>query len=327
MAEFLGPKPEEEKLIEPSEGLIDPEKVLTPQEIEWCKKEADLNKIRSDYSEEFRDQWGIIEPGPSLSEHVVIQDSLKRSIKELITLEDWTLSSSAQEKQKTLKEILPTIQTTLPLKELEPEKIEKTFYDRKPISEYRTEDPKRHLLPVIIARQKACSTFIDIFERESRRPNVIASDLMVFYPNPKKSLAKPELYFGKPKTPQEAMEMIKTVRGKEITVVTGVVAVGEALRGFLKYIESKVETKVRLRADITDKEIEQYVRENYKEEVSTSSGGIDYAGVGAQFIEEIEGPQDNLKGAPKEEIYKTIAKLHLIQREINRQLQELKREK
>lgn len=296
--------------------IINPEQILSPEEIEWCKKEAGLEHIKRAYLYEAKLQF----PDDSLQLTVPLE--LKEQLeKTSIDLRNWTLASGSQFKRQLLQEVLPNINTTEPIGEENPLEIEKMFYSS-PDHRYRLEDPLRHWIPVEIAKDKAYRTFNNLFRIQEKRGNIVAVDTMVFAPNPNRRSIKKEIYFQKPQTPEEAIEMIKLVNGKNITVITGIVALGERLKGFLKCIESKEETKIRVKR-LSDEEIEKYVEDNW-EEVKNVTGGIDYTSKGKRFIREIEGDQSNLKGLPQIGVYKCIAKLHLIQQEIMRQLEERK---
>ncbi|EKD56557.1 MAG: Maf-like protein [uncultured bacterium] len=296
-------------------SVIIPENVLSPDEIEWCKREADLDNIQRDFLLE-----SDLDPIGERIGLTILRELEEKLNSPTINLEDWVLASGSQFKKQILQEILPNINVAEPIGVEDPEYIEKKFYSS-PDHRYRQEDIFRHWIPIEIAKDKAFRTFKDSFNKNGTRNNIVAVDTMVFAPNSQRKSIKREIYFQKPQTPEQAIEMIKLVSGKNITVVTGIVAVGERLKGFLKSIESKVETKIKVKS-LSDDEIKRYVNENW-DEVKNSTGGIDYTGVGSDFIFEIDGDKDNLKGLPQKEVFRCIAKLYVIQKEVMEQLNKI----
>lgn len=111
--------------------------------------------------------------------------------------------------------------------------------------------------------------------------------------------------FGKPKTPREAMEMLRRLSGQEHSVLTGfsVHHVGKG-RGD----REAVQTSVKLKA-LTLVEMEWYVDTN---EPFDKAGGYAIQGIGSFMIELIRGSYTNVVGLPMCELIQMLHRLEAI---------------
>lgn len=312
-------------------GLINPEELLSSEEIEWCKKEADLENIdrwlehviRMKYDMDYQkrgDKTGYSQKSVDKSKQIYWENTDYFLFEENKTLGDaWILASDSKEKFKIIQDGWPqAIIAQSPRWEtsVDEHKNLGTSNDM----QWPFFGSTEHMIPPIIAYWK--TTLVGggpiIEDRDNSSNNMISLDTLVAKAN--HGEGREFDYLSKPNDKEEAKKMIRLSNGKEISVITGIVVIGEVLREFKLPIYSNVVTKIKLK-EFSDKEIEEYLRDHLNESLN-SCGGIDYTGAGARFIEKIEGSVDNLKGAPKEEIHKTMAKLHLIQQEIMRQLRE-----
>ena len=96
---------------------------------------------------------------------------------------------------------------------------------------------------------------------------------------------------GKPRSPDEAKEMLGKLSGQIHTVFTGFTVVRRCA-GIC--IRDAVESSVRFR-EIPDDELEWYIR---SEEPYDKAGGYAVQGIGAFFIKEIQGSYTNVMGLP-----------------------------
>jgi len=96
---------------------------------------------------------------------------------------------------------------------------------------------------------------------------------------------------GKPRTPDEAKEMLGKLSGHVHTVFTGFTVVR---RSADICVRDAVESSVRFRK-ISDDEMAWYIR---SEEPYDKAGGYAVQGMGAFFIKEIQGSYTNVMGLP-----------------------------
>lgn len=96
---------------------------------------------------------------------------------------------------------------------------------------------------------------------------------------------------GKPHTEKEARKMLETISGKSHSVITGfsIIDIGAS-----KTLSKSVETKIYIRK-LTPAEIEAYVK---SKEPLDKAGAYAIQGLGAVFVEKIEGDYFNVIGLP-----------------------------
>ena len=96
---------------------------------------------------------------------------------------------------------------------------------------------------------------------------------------------------GKPHTEAEARTMLKTLSGRSHSVITGFTLIDTAKN---KTLSKSVETKVYIRK-LTLAEIDAYVK---SKEPLDKAGAYAIQGLGAVFVEKIEGDYFNVVGLP-----------------------------
>ncbi|MDD5039136.1 MAG: Maf family protein [Dehalococcoidales bacterium] len=96
---------------------------------------------------------------------------------------------------------------------------------------------------------------------------------------------------GKPHTPIEARNMLKTLSGKSHSVITGFTIIDTSSH---KTITKSVETKVYIKK-LTLKEINAYVKSG---EPLDKAGAYAIQGLGSIIVEKIEGDYFNVVGLP-----------------------------
>ena len=96
---------------------------------------------------------------------------------------------------------------------------------------------------------------------------------------------------GKPHTENEARKMLETINGKSHSVITGFSIIDTSKN---KTLSKSVETKVYLRK-LTLAEIDAYVK---SKEPLDKAGAYAIQGLGAVFVEKIEGDYFNVIGLP-----------------------------
>lgn len=107
---------------------------------------------------------------------------------------------------------------------------------------------------------------------------------------------------GKPKDINDAKRMLKKLRGRQHTVITGFVLIDTTNN---RTIIKSVETKVWFRK-VEPKEIASYVE---KDEPFDKAGAYGIQGLGALFIEKIEGEYSGTVGLPLYTLGKELKKL------------------
>lgn len=98
----------------------------------------------------------------------------------------------------------------------------------------------------------------------------------------------------KPGGPAEAAEMLKTLSGREHTVVTGI-----CLRSAAGEVVDEARTRVRFRR-LTQQEIDEYVASG---EPTDKAGGYAIQGLASKFVERIDGCYFNVVGLPVSLVY------------------------
>ncbi|GAJ99219.1 nucleoside triphosphate pyrophosphatase [Geomicrobium sp. JCM 19055] len=102
---------------------------------------------------------------------------------------------------------------------------------------------------------------------------------------------------GKPKTKEEAKQMLRTLSGSTHRVVTGVY-----IGSFLTHVQFSVETIVHFKL-LTEVEVNHYT--NTKEPYD-KAGAYGINGYAALFIDRIEGDYYNVVGLPLSRVYKEL---------------------
>ncbi len=96
---------------------------------------------------------------------------------------------------------------------------------------------------------------------------------------------------GKPHTEKEARKMLETISGKSHSVITGFSIIDTTTS---KTLSKSVETKVYIRK-LTSAEVDAYVK---SKEPLDKAGAYAIQGLGAVFVEKIEGDYFNVIGLP-----------------------------
>ena len=151
--------------------------------------------------------------------------------------------------------------------EIMPSQVEETFM--------KGETPREHVLRLSREKvEKASVQYPDAW--------VMGADTIV--------LINGEV-LGKPRTPEEAGEMLRTLSGRIHTVYTGFTVIKKSASCI---ISDAVESSVRFR-EIQEDEIVWYIQ---SEEPYDKAGGYAVQGMGAFFIREIHGSYTNVMGLP-----------------------------
>lgn len=106
---------------------------------------------------------------------------------------------------------------------------------------------------------------------------------------------------GKPHIEREAVNMLKMLNGKAHSVITGFTVTDTASSMVLS---DSVETRVYFK-DISDEEIKAYVK---SKEPLDKAGAYAIQGLGAVFIEKIEGDFFNVVGLPLSALIESLKK-------------------
>ncbi len=106
---------------------------------------------------------------------------------------------------------------------------------------------------------------------------------------------------GKPHTPKEAVKMLTMFNGNAHSVITGFTILDT---GSNKRVSRSIETKVYFKK-LTQKEIKAYVR---TKEPLDKAGAYAIQGLGALFVEKIEGDFFNVVGLPLCELAESLKK-------------------
>lgn len=111
-----------------------------------------------------------------------------------------------------------------------------------------------------------------------------------------------EKIFGKPKSLNDAYEMLQLLSGKVHNVVTGISLICRDRNIYLKDHEI---TKVYFK-HLLDKEIISYIQTN---EPLDKAGAYGIQGMASAFIEKIEGCYFNVVGLPTNKIYNLLGRI------------------
>ena len=128
-------------------------------------------------------------------------------------------------------------------------------------------------------------------EVAARHPGrwVLAADTLVLLDND---------VLGKPRDDDQAGRMLASLSGREHRVVTAV----HLRRGSAPGGEEIVESRVRI-APLTDEEIRWYVATG---EPRDKAGAYAVQGLGARFVESVEGSFTNVMGLPARTVYRLL---------------------
>ena len=137
-----------------------------------------------------------------------------------------------------------------------------------------SEDPERNVK--LLAELKG----VDV-QRMRPRKTIIAADTIVRCDG---------VTLGKPADPEEAFEMLRSLSGREHSVITGVALIAPPNR---RIVESE-STKVFFRA-ISDAEISRYIDTS---EPFGKAGAYAIQGLASAFVDRIEGCYFNVVGLP-----------------------------
>ena len=136
-------------------------------------------------------------------------------------------------------------------------------------------------------------------KRIKKRPAIIiAADTCVVAPGRGKVL-------GKPTHRPDAEKMLKTIQGREHTVLTGycllLVEKGESIREIARVVQSKVQMR-----KMSQDEIRWYVRTG---EPMDKAGSYAAQGIGMAFIQSFKGSYSNVVGLPLCEVMQDLRDL------------------
>lgn len=118
---------------------------------------------------------------------------------------------------------------------------------------------------------------------------VIAADTMVFLDSQR---------LGKPKDPEDALRMLKTLRGRTHTVRTGI-----TVRKGGRSLTEHEATEVLFRSDLTDGDLQTYVDTG---EPLDKAGAYGIQARGALLVERIDGDIFNVIGLPLLRLYRML---------------------
>ncbi|HSW97808.1 MAG TPA: nucleoside triphosphate pyrophosphatase [Candidatus Saccharimonadales bacterium] len=105
--------------------------------------------------------------------------------------------------------------------------------------------------------------------------------------------------FGKPYTPEKAKEMLTILNGKQNTIVTGVTIIDTETGRKEFFID---ETKVYFKS-MSESAIDAYIQSG---EPLDKAGAYAIQGLGADFIEKIEGDSLNAIGLPLDKVLEIV---------------------
>lgn len=131
---------------------------------------------------------------------------------------------------------------------------------------------------------------------------VIAADTIVVKPGGRKIL-------GKPRSPSEAQEMLKSLSGKTHSVLTGYCILEATTRPRKRDWVRVVESRVKIRK-LSVHTIQQYIATG---EPMDKAGAYGAQGIGGALIDKIEGSFTNVVGLPMTELLSDLEKNFKIQ--------------
>ena len=183
----------------------------------------------------------------------------------------WVLASSSPRRQELLKLLLADF-------EVIPSDLDESLHPG--------ENPEGSVLR--LAREKALAV-------QTLRPLacIVAADTVV--------VSEGEI-LGKPASPEDARRMLRKLRGRTHQVLTGVCLLHH--RALL--VECSM-THVTF-CDFTEQEIENYLQSG---EPFDKAGAYAIQGIGARFVEKIDGCHFNVVGLPISRLYQMMKRLKL----------------
>lgn len=148
--------------------------------------------------------------------------------------------------------------------------------------------------PKAIAEQNAYLKAKAVYDSLENKENiiVIGADTVVALDN---------VIYGKPKDKADAINMLKTLSGREHSVITGV-AIIKNEAGVCSLLKPSEETLVKFKS-LTDVEIEEYVS---TEEPYDKAGSYALQGEAKKFVEYVKGDSENVIGLPAGKIKKYL---------------------
>ena len=152
--------------------------------------------------------------------------------------------------------------------------------------------------PVDIVKDRSYTKARDVFDRGNREAIVIGADTIVVYD---------DKVLGKPKSEEEAYEMIKMLQGNVHKVYTGVCVIWndeEGTRVSSFYAETDVELYY-----MSDAEIRAYIATS---EPYDKAGGYAIQGYFARYVKQIKGDYNNVVGLPIGKLYQILNSLNLL---------------
>jgi septum formation protein len=157
------------------------------------------------------------------------------------------------------------------------------------------EDPKEFAIDLAI--QKGEAVWSSLSSEHGANPFIVSSDTIVVLGN---------RIFGKPKTKDDAKEMLLTLSGKEHKVITSVYLKAKSIQSGDEIFHSfAIETKVKF------SEIKKDILENYlaSGESMDKAGAYGIQGKGLLFVESLEGSYSNVVGFPLVEFLEELRNL------------------
>jgi septum formation protein len=149
------------------------------------------------------------------------------------------------------------------------------------VCESKFEEKDTHLTPEELARHNARGKAMDV-AKHSKNALIIGVDTVVAYENH---------IIGKPKSKEDAKRILKILSGTTHRVISSIFVINTNTKIKMCEIET---TKVKM-AHLSEKEIDRYIKTG---EGDDKAGGFAIQGLGALFIEKIEGDYFNVVGLP-----------------------------
>ena len=137
-----------------------------------------------------------------------------------------------------------------------------------------------------------------VFDRTEGDRIVIGSDTMV---------VKNSKIYGKPKSTEEATQMIKMLKNTEHTVYTGLAILSQKDGQYKEYLDCDI-ADVYFR-DMSEEEIENWVNSG---EAMDKAGAYAVQGKFMVFIDKINGNYQTVMGLPIHKVYEYLKKLKAI---------------
>ena len=156
------------------------------------------------------------------------------------------------------------------------------------VSEYE-EDMSEDLPPIELA-QKLSKGKAELVAKKHPDAVVIAADTFVLFD---------EKLLGKPKSKEEAAEMLRMISGKRLSVITGVTLLEDAAEKEVTFAE---ETHLEMK-ELGNEEIDAYVATG---EPRDKAGAFAMQEIGASFVRRVEGDFFSAVGLP---LYRLVHEL------------------